>query len=276
MGEPLVVAGIWHQIGMVYKNAGDYSAAEQAYQNALQIQRRLEDRSAQADSLGELGTLYRRMDHHEEAVRFYREAAVIYAEQKHLAREGATHSNAALALLALQRYNEARTELERAIKCDAPFGHASEPWKTFNILHDLERAVGNETAALAARQQAIGAYLAYRRDSGESTDWGGQVVASVAQALVAGQNEAVAVEVAELLNAPKILDFRKPLLQTLQRIVSGERDPALADTSDLIYMDAVELRLLLETLPPTETAPARPPVIPRPNRAPRRARPARE
>jgi hypothetical protein len=32
--------------------------------------------------------------------------------------------------------------------------------------HDLERAVGNEPAALAAREQAIELYLSYRRDGG--------------------------------------------------------------------------------------------------------------
>ncbi len=38
--------------------------------------------------------------------------------------------------------------------------------ETFSIICDLERAVGNEPAALAARKQAIEAYLAYGRDGG--------------------------------------------------------------------------------------------------------------
>ena len=81
-------------------------------------------------------------------------------------REGVVRSNAAIQLIELRRYDEARRELERAIECKKLFGHAAEPWKTFDNLCDLERAVGKLTAALVARQQAMEAYLAYRRDGG--------------------------------------------------------------------------------------------------------------
>ncbi len=38
------------------------------------------------------------------------------------------------------------------------------------------------------------------------------------------------------------------LIPTLQAILDGSRDAALADNPDLDYGDAVEVRLLLETL----------------------------
>lgn len=38
------------------------------------------------------------------------------------------------------------------------------------------------------------------------------------------------------------------LIPTLQAILDGSRDAALADNPDLEYDDAVEVRLLLETL----------------------------
>src|SRR5262249_31390640 len=64
-------------------------------------------------------------------------------------------NNAAIQLIALRRYDNACQELQRAIACDEPFGHAAEPWKTFGTLRDLERAVGTSTAAATARQRAL-------------------------------------------------------------------------------------------------------------------------
>ena len=81
-----------------------------------------------------------------------------------------SRSNIANSLIKLQRYDEARSELQRAIACKKAFGHSAEPWKTWDILCDLEQACNNPTAAQAAKQQAIQSYLAYRRDGGENMD----------------------------------------------------------------------------------------------------------
>jgi hypothetical protein len=54
-------------------------------------------------------------------------------------------------------------EMQRPIECIRPFGHAATPWKSFDILHDIEAAEGNAEAARAAWTQARDAYLAYRR-----------------------------------------------------------------------------------------------------------------
>ena len=59
------------------------------------------------------------------------------------------------------------------VECGKPFGHAAEPWNTRGILCDLERAVGDASAAAEAWRKAVEAYLAYRRAGGEnSTFWG--------------------------------------------------------------------------------------------------------
>ena len=69
-------------------------------------------------------------------------------------------------LVKLNRVDEARREIERALECNKPFGHVALPWMTFDILSDLERAFGNQPAGLEARARALAAYLAYRRDGG--------------------------------------------------------------------------------------------------------------
>jgi tetratricopeptide (TPR) repeat protein len=78
----------------------------------------------------------------EDAVTFCRQAANIYVKLQDLATEGRVRSNLANTLIKLQRYDEARRELQRAIECKQPYGHAAEPWTTWNILRNLEQATG--------------------------------------------------------------------------------------------------------------------------------------
>ncbi len=166
LGETAQVATAWHQTAMVYRQAGQHDQAEGAYRQALALRVQLKDRKGEADTLGELGNLYDAMGRREEAVTFYRQAADIYVEIGDLINEGRARNNLADTLIKLGRFDEARREVERAIECKKPYGHAAEPWKAWAILHDLERAAGNPEAAARARQQAMEAFLAYRRDGG--------------------------------------------------------------------------------------------------------------
>jgi tetratricopeptide (TPR) repeat protein len=248
LGEPGTVAIVWHQTGMVHQAAKQYEAAERAYQAALKIKVQMGNRSGEASTLGELGNLYDAMGHLEEAVRFYRQAAAIYADSEDLANEGRVRNNAADTLLQLQRYDEARQELLRSIECGKPFGHAAEPWKTFDILCDLERAVGNDAAAQQARAQAIQAYLDYRRAGGENLSAYGRIFALVAQAIAEGQPDAAASQLSEWFQEPDLPNYAKALIPTLQAMLAGARDPTLTADPNLDYDDVAELRLLLEVL----------------------------
>ena len=248
LGERRYVAGAWHQIGIVHEHARQYDAAEKAYQKALQIRVQIGDRSGEAATLNQLGQVYRLMGRQEDAVRFYRQAVDIYVEFEDAASEGRVRNNAALALITLKRYDEAHNEIERAIECKRGLGHAAEPWKTLAILCDLERAVGNDRAAAAARQKAIDAYLAYRRDGGENLSPTRQFYDLLSQAIEQGQTEAASQALAQLSADPDTHDSRKPLIPALQAILAGSSDPDLAAEPNLNYEDAVELRLLLEEL----------------------------
>jgi len=252
LGEPASVATAWHQIGMVCQRAGQYEAAERAYQEALRIEVQRGDRPKEAGTLNELGNLYSAMDRAEDAVRFFRQAADIYAADDiaDLAKEGITRNNIANGLIRLGRHDEARREIQRAIECKKPFGHGATIWNTYNILTRLERAVGNAPAAAQARQQAIAAYLAHRRDGGENQSGSAtsQLCSTVAQAIQQGGQRQAAKELTELSKRPDLPDYFKPLLPALQSILAGSRDRALAADPNLDYDDAAELHLLLDRL----------------------------
>ena len=121
------------------------------------------------------------MGRSEEAVAFYRQAADINVTLGDFIREGRDRSNLAVTLMTLQRYDEARQELQRALESKRPFGHAAEPWMAWSLLHKLEQATGNAPAATDAWQQAVQCYLAYRRAGGESQEPGAQLCAQIAR-----------------------------------------------------------------------------------------------
>ncbi|MBZ5618687.1 MAG: tetratricopeptide repeat protein [Acidobacteriia bacterium] len=243
LGEPSAVATVGHLIGMIHSKTGQYDAAEKAYQESLRIYIQVGSRVDEATTLGALGSLYSRMGRFEEAVLFQRQAAEVYDEVGDLRREGNVRNNSAIALIRLTRFEEAHQELSRAIECKKPFGHAAEPWTTFDILTDLERAVGNQPEAFKARAQAVQAYLDYRRDRGES-----RTTAARLCALLARDPDAARAKIAELHQRPDLPAWLTALIPPLEAILDGSRDPALADNPSLNYTDAVELLLLIESL----------------------------
>lgn len=184
----------------------------------------------------------------EEAAIFYRQAAEVYVRLQNLANEGVVRSNLANTLTKLNRYDEARQELHRAIECKKPFGHAAEPWKTWSILEDLERATGHAEAAQAARQQAIQSYLAYRRAGGVSQSSRAQLFTLVAQAIQQNDLREARQHLTELASRPDAAAFVKTLVAKLQSLLAGDRNPALAADPELAFVDAAELQLLLEAL----------------------------
>jgi tetratricopeptide (TPR) repeat protein len=254
LGEPRSVAVAWHQIGMIHRRAGQSEQAESAYRQSLALKVREKNFAGEASSLGELGNLYDAMGRLEDAVKCFRQAADIYARLGDQRYEGAARSNLANTLIKLRQYDEARREVLRAVECKKPYGHAAEPWATWGILHDLEQGTGHLQAAAEARASAIESYLAYRRDGGQSSEWGAQVCTGVAEAIQAGEPStatALAQQLAESLQELLGTDAdprTEALFPKLKAILGGARYPALADDPALDYQDVVELRLLLESL----------------------------
>lgn len=257
LDEPNTVAVTWHQTGIAHEKAGQPEAAEDAYRRSLAIKVRIGDAAGQAGTLGQLGILYDlAFGRLEETVKFFRQAADKFAELRDEAGEGRTRSNLAEALRKLRRLDEARQEIRRAIECEAQFGHASEPWKTWNILMDIEMEVGDHLAAAEAKRKAMEHYLAYRREGGENHNSDGRICLAVTRALLTGDPAAAASLLQPIAADPNLPASFLPFIQALQDIVAGSRDRTLADAPDLHYSMAAETLLLIETLEKVEEHPA--------------------
>jgi tetratricopeptide (TPR) repeat protein len=248
LGEPGTVAGMWHQTGMVYQEAGQPEAAEDAYRKSLSISVRLGDVAGQGRTLAQLGNLFDVLRRGEEAVAFYRQATDKYVEIGDAATEGVARSNLGNSLQKLGRLDEARQEIRRAIQCKAQFGQASEPWRTWDILAEIETNAGNSASAAEARRKAIACYLAYRRDGGENHDAEGRISLHVTQFLLAGDAATAVSLLQQLTDLPNAPESLGSFIRTLQAVVAGSRDRTLADAPGLDYGMAAEILFLIETL----------------------------
>jgi tetratricopeptide (TPR) repeat protein len=238
------VGALWRQIGMAQQDAGNGEEAEDAYRQSLEIAAQLNDVTGQVDTLVQLGNLYFAvLRRPEDAVTPYRQAAERCVALHDVRREGLVRNNLALTLRLLGRSADARFEIERAIECIGDAGRAVEPWRTWGILADIESDDGRETEARRAYTQAREAYLAYRRDGGESRTTGARLAAEIGRLLAAGDATAAN---ALLQQAPP--DWFPPLVAGLRALVDGQREPSIADAPGLNYDDAAELLLLLESL----------------------------
>ncbi|MCP4429171.1 MAG: tetratricopeptide repeat protein, partial [Chloroflexi bacterium] len=210
--EPATVATAWHQMGIALQDAGQYDEAERAYRRSLEIKTQHNNRAGQASSLGQLGNLYNdNLNRPEEAVTFYRQAADIFVELGDLRSEGTVRNNIADTLRKLKRYDEARPEIMRAIECDRQFGHAAEPWKSFDILQQIETAVGNQSAARSAWAQARDAYLAYRRQGGYAQQGNGKLVEYIVGLIAEQKVDELQQLFNEIANDPNSSTSRKQL-----------------------------------------------------------------
>jgi tetratricopeptide (TPR) repeat protein len=247
--EPASVATAWHQIGMVQQDAGAYDAAEMAYRRSLAIETQLNNRAGQASTLVQLGNLYNANPQRlEEAVTFYRQAAAIFVETGDLLSEGVTRNNIANTLRTLGRYDEARAEIRQAIECDRQFGHAAEPWTTFDVLQKIESATGNMAAARVAWGQARDAYLAYRRQGGYAQYDGGKMCDQLLPVLQQGHEAAAVQQLSELVQAPNTPRFLQRLIPKVVEVINSSRDTTLADDPTFHYSDAAEILFLIERL----------------------------
>jgi tetratricopeptide (TPR) repeat protein len=247
--EPAHVATSWHGIGWVYLESENYEQAEVAYRNALTIETKSKNKQGEAKILNELGNLYNdKLNRPEEAVTFYRKAADIAVETGDLAKEGLRRNNIANTLRKLKRYDEARAEIMRAIECNKPFGHVSEPWKTFSILRQIEEATGNPTAARVAWEQARDAYLAYRRQGGYAQTPGGRLVDQILGLLQEGKAGEAVQFLTQVSQSPDTENWLKVASPKYLAVLQGSRDRALADDNALDYDDAAEVLFLLERL----------------------------
>ncbi|MBF0611257.1 MAG: tetratricopeptide repeat protein [Magnetococcales bacterium] len=248
LNEPATVAVSWHQTGRVFEQMKAWFQAEDAYRYSLEIATKLNNLVGVSTTLLQLGNLFEAQSRWEESVVQYRKAASIYVQMGNLAKEGMVRSNLAAVLLQLNRLAEARQEILRAIGCKKDFGYMPEPWKTLDVLADIETADNQPQAAAQARRQARQLFASYRRGGGENYETGAKWCQATEEFIQQGQIDEAKQAFEQIANDPEIHPYTTALIATLLDILDGQRQPELAEREDLYYQHSVEIELLLERL----------------------------
>ncbi|MCI5147558.1 MAG: tetratricopeptide repeat protein, partial [Candidatus Electrothrix sp. AR3] len=216
LNEPASLTAVWHQVSITYQKDGQYEQSEVASRRALEISTINYDLAGQARSLVQLGNLYDDCLHRqEEAIVFYRQSADIHIQLSDFRSEGIARNNLAETLLKLKRYDEARSEILRAIECKYRLDNTVNIWISLNILHDIEAAMGNHPVADAAWKQARDAYLAYRRQGGNAQTAGGSLAEHILTFAAQEKWEEIELQLKELSGAAQIPASGKHMIQTL-------------------------------------------------------------
>lgn len=231
------VAHAWHARGALYLMEENFASAEAACLEALFIFSREKDFIGELDALTRLGHICDATGRLEKAISFYREALVVSRMVDDPLRSSSCHSNLAYLLVKAGVYDEARLQIEQAIKCKDMTGHEAAHWRTFDILCDLELAVGNEDAARSAKEMAMHAFLEYRRAGGENHENPRQTISTILQAFASGLMD----ECFDFLKATGIPKEEPAYAETICAVLG----PALAANPELNYQEAAELLLLL-------------------------------
>lgn len=250
LDEVVLIVNVWHQIAMLHQVNQDFESARAALESALALLQEQGNAPGVISSFLELGSLSETQQSYLDAVDFYRQALKVAEESDDQYRQVVSGNRLADALRLSGNIDEALNVLEQAGNLGQKFGHDAEPWKTWNILSNLESAGNNAKGAMAARQRAIEAYTAFRIEGGQNNEGDGQLCAMVLQGIQAEQTSRVGEMLIKLAsNEAWQSTENKALLIALNQFLQGKREIPLIENTDLHYRHVAELMLLQDRLP---------------------------
>jgi CHAT domain-containing protein/Tfp pilus assembly protein PilF len=105
-----------NNIGVIYKEGGDFEQSIKYYEQALDWRRRTKDRSGEAVTLDNIGQSYLGMKQFDKALDYFNEALPIRREVKDRRGEGLTLSNIANVYMGKEQYTKAIEIYEKALQ----------------------------------------------------------------------------------------------------------------------------------------------------------------
>ena len=250
LDDKTLIVNVWHQIAMLHRVSEDFDSAIAALEAALSVLQ------AQGNAVGaistslELGGMSEEMNLPEKTVMYYQQALDIAVDIKDDYRQVVAGNRLADGLRQQGNLKQALVELEKAVVLGRQFGHSAEPWKTWDILSDIEKGNNNPKGVLSARLKAIEAYISYRVEGGENEDADAKLCEMVVQAIRTNREGDAQSLLGKLADNPQWqTDYNKALLGVLGQFLEGARGLPLLENVDLHYRHVAELMLIQDQLP---------------------------
>ncbi|MCI5116260.1 MAG: tetratricopeptide repeat protein, partial [Candidatus Electrothrix sp. AX1] len=174
INEPVMEAVAWHQLGMVYQEAKQWEAAEQAYRQAAQLKEEqglLGGSVSAGNSWQQLAQVCVYTGRKEEAEQWYnKDLAVCRAADDRPGIAGTLSNLANLLANDPARLDEARSLAEEGLAIDLTLDPAAaEIWKTYTILARIADQQGDESRAAEYRSKAEQAFAPYAGGDGHGS-----------------------------------------------------------------------------------------------------------
>ncbi|MGZ8383224.1 MAG: tetratricopeptide repeat protein, partial [Nitrospira sp.] len=160
LGEPGLLVESLTALGAAEHQAGHVKEAEQRYQQALDLVRHRQDRSAEAVLLNNLGLLRQAMGEDEQADQLLRQAMALNQAAGNGESEASNHVNLGLLAEARHQYDVAEREYERALELDRVGERRSDIAADLLRLGRVADRGGIPDRALAYFERAYRSYLA--------------------------------------------------------------------------------------------------------------------
>ena len=140
-GQPRLAHEL-NSIGMLHGRTGRFSDAALVHKEALDIARQSGDQPEIARSLRLLGILYRNLDDEEQGSTYLREA-LNHIEERNRREAIILNAEVGIALMELERFDEAAGFIEKAAAMAAVSGNSPNKVNAYSRMADLQLARGN-------------------------------------------------------------------------------------------------------------------------------------
>jgi CHAT domain-containing protein/Tfp pilus assembly protein PilF len=149
---------LFNNIGEIYRNQGDYAEAEAYYQQALVIFEEGNQSKEQASVLHNFGVLYDELGQPERALDYYQQALVLRESVNDQRGQSETLSNMGLVYQALGDFDQAEQSYQAALALQQQQGYRHSQASTLNNLALLYIAKDQSETALELLNNALALY----------------------------------------------------------------------------------------------------------------------
>jgi len=142
-------------LGVVYQLLDQHVKALEYHQQALEIQREIIDRKGEGANLSNLGNVYRNLGQYAKALEYYQQALKIRREIGERPGEGKDLNNIASTQASQGDYAQARDSYAQALLLISQIGELEGLWRVWSGLRQVTEKLNNPNAAIFYGKQAV-------------------------------------------------------------------------------------------------------------------------
>ncbi len=159
---------ILNELGAAYYSLSEYNRAIEFYQQALEISRKITDRTGEANSLMGLGNAYCSLGQYQQAIQFYQQQLDICGEIGDRNGEANSLMGLGIAYKSIGQYQQAINFHQQSLEIDREIGDRNGEAASLNNLGEAYRNLGQFQQAIQFYQQSLDIFKEIGDRNGEA------------------------------------------------------------------------------------------------------------